>query len=301
MGLVATPGHVAPDSRILGSGVKGGMRNSLRSGVVENVPYSLSRYTDLPAAKWGWFESCLAAGRMIAFDSKGGAPGVWSLAPEDTLALVFWTKNPSNLVASQLRLRPYRVIVHMTATGWREAERGVPQIQEAGRLLVEASKAFEAVRWRFSPIPLLAQPMVLERFQRLLEYAQRAALSDIFVSFLQPNDQISEIRGTSERFDLLNRLAELAEPAGIQVVLCKDDRSFDDWQGAQFVIAPCVPASDFSGCGALEPCDCVAMVDPFTVNESCIYGCQYCYAGDKSLAAKKLNTIRGLTVLRDRP
>lgn len=273
--------------------------NSLRSGVVENVPYSLSRYTDLPVAKWSWFESCLAAEQMIAFDSRTGAPRVWSLAPEKTLALVFWTKNPANLIASQLRLRPYNVVVHVTATGWREVEKGAPTIQEAGRLLVEASKTFGTVHWRFSPIPLLPRQMVLERFKYLLEYAHRASRQEVFVSFLQANDLIPESRGASERFELLNCLAEVAAPAGIRVVLCKDDRSFDDWQGANFSVAPCVPASDFSRPGlALETCECVAMVDPFTLNESCAYGCQYCYAGDKSLAAKKRNTIRGLTVLR---
>jgi len=277
------------------------MLKSLRSGVVETVPYSLSRYTDLPAAKWGWFESCLAAEQMIAFDSKTGAPSVWSLAPEETLALVFWTKNPSNLIASQLRLKNYNVVVHMTATGWREVEKGAPTIEEAGRLLVGAAEAFGNVHWRFSPIPLLPRQMILERFKYLLEYAYRASRREVFVSFLQPNDLIPETRGSSERFDLLNRLAELAAPAGIQVMLCKDDRSFDDWQGAKFFLAPCVPASDFSRQGlAFEACECVAMVDPFTVNESCSYGCQYCYAGDKSLAAKKRNTSRGLTLIRGR-
>lgn len=276
------------------------MSNVLRSGFSEGVPYSLSRYTDLPAAKWGWFESCLAAGQMIAFDSRTGAPSIWSLSPSETLALVFWTKNPSNLIASQLRLESYKVVVHVTATGWREVEKGAPTIEESGRLLVEAAAAFSAVHWRFSPIPLLPSQMILERFQYLLEYAHRAGRRQVFVSFLQPNDRIPETRGVSERFELLNRLSEIAEPAGLQVVLCKDDRSFDDWQGARFRLAPCVPASDFMRNGlTLEPCECVSMVDPFTINESCAYGCHYCYAGDKTLAAKKRNSVPGgLTVLR---
>lgn len=275
------------------------MSNALRSGLVEGVPYSLSRYTDLPAAKWGWFEGCLAAGQMIAFDSSG-VPSIWSLSPASTLALVFWTKNPSNLIASQLRLEPYKVLVHLTATGWREVEQGVPTIDEAGRLLIEAVKAFGLVRWRFSPIPLLPAQMVVERFKYLLEYAHRAERKDVFVSFLQPNDTLPETRGVAERFELLNRLAEAAKPAGIEVVLCKDDRSFDDWQGARFEISPCAPASDFMrGAVTLESCACVAMVDPFTVNEACSYRCQYCYAGDKTLAPRKRNSVRGsLPVLR---
>ena len=278
------------------------MPNVPRSGLVERVPYSLSRYTDLPGStsKWRWFEECLSAQQMIAFDPKSGVPSVWSLAPTDTLALVFWTKNPTNLIASQLRLQPYKVVVHMTATGWREVEKGAPIIEEAGRLLVEACRAFARVHWRFSPIPLIADMLVIERFKRLLEYAVRAELSEVFVSFLQPNDMLPETRSASARFELLNRLSEIAATAGVRVQLCKDDRSLDDWQGAQFGLAPCVPMSDFQlGEPPLEACECVTMVDPFTVNESCTYGCQYCYAGDKSLSRKKRNSIRGLPVIVD--
>ena len=236
---------------------------------------------------------------MIAFDSKIGVPSVWSLAPEDTLALVFWTKDPRNLIASQLRLEPYNVVVHVTATGWGEVEKGAPTLEEAGRLLVETSLAFSKVRWRFSPIPLLPDQVVVERFKRLLEYAERAKLTQVFVSFLQSNDLIREARSGTERFELLNRLADLADPAGIQVLLCQDDRSLDDWQGAGFGLAPCVPMSDFEAPGrSLESCECVAMVDPFTANESCAFACAYCYSGDKALSPRKRNSLRGLSVVR---
>jgi hypothetical protein len=270
-----------------------------RSGFAEQVPYSLSRYTDLPGStsKWRWFEECLAIKQMIAFDPRTGVPSVWSLAPEDTLSLVFWTKDPSNLIASQLRLQPYNVVVHMTATGWREVEKGAPTIEEAGRLLVEACRAFSRVRWRFSPIPLISDQMVIERFKRLLDYAMNAGLTDVFVSFLQPNDMLPETRSAGARFELLNRLSEVASP--LRVNLCKDDRSLDDWQGAQFELAPCVPMSDFMGRQALplESCECVTMVDPFTINESCCFSCMYCYAGDRALTVKKRNSVRGLPVV----
>lgn len=271
-----------------------------RNGLSERVPYSLSRYTDLPGStsKWRWFEECLSIQQMIAFDPKTGVPSVWSLAPSDTLSLVFWTKDPSNLIASQLRLQPYNVVIHMTATGWREVEKGVPTIDEAGRLLVEACRAFSCVHWRFSPIPLLSDQMVIERFKQLLDHAVRAGRSEVFVSFLQPNDMIPETRPAAARFELLNRLAEIANPAGLQVLLCKDDRSLDDWQGARYGLAPCVPMSDFRAGGLpLESCECVAMVDPFTVNESCQAACDYCYAGDKGLAVRKRNSIKGLPIV----
>jgi hypothetical protein len=270
----------------------------LRSGREEGIPYSLSRWTDLPGAKWSWFERSLAAGQMIAFDPRTGVPSVWSLKPEDTLGLVFWTKDPRNLVAAQLRLAPYTVTVQGTVTGWSEVEKGAPSMEDAGHLLIEASKAFKA-HWRFSPIPLLPDWVVLERFKILLGYAATAGLKSVFVSFLQPNDRIPETRTVAQRFALLDGMAEEAASFGVRVDLCKDDVSFLGLAGPKFSVGVCVPPEDFPGPSqALERCGCTLMVDPFTINESCSFGCQYCYAGDQGLAAKKRNTSRVLKVIR---
>jgi hypothetical protein len=254
---------------------------TLLSGVAEGIPYSLSRWTDLPRSKWGWFEACLKSNKMVAFDPRTTAPGVWSLAPEDTLGLVFWTKNPTNLILSQKALSEYEVTVHMTATGWAEVEKGAPSLQEAGKLLVRASQAFSTVYWRFSPVPLLPEAELFRRFQRLLGYASIAGLNQVFVSFLQPNDKLPETRSVSERFDLLNVLSEEAKEFGVKVVLCRDDRTLGACQGAhQFETGACVDPVDFGGQGKvhLENCGCVLMVDPFTLNESCHYACSYCLA-----------------------
>jgi hypothetical protein len=273
----------------------------LRSGREESVPYSLSRWTDLPGStqKWQWFEQCLAFGQMIAFDPRTGVPSVWSLRPEDTLGLVFWTKDPRNLIAAQLRLQGYDVSVHVTATGWSEVERGAPSLEDAGHLLIETAKAFSLVRWRFSPIPLLPDWVVLERFKILLGYASTAGLKEVFVSFLQPNDRIPETRTKEQRFALLNELADEAAQVGVQIALCQDDLSFIDATDQRFTVDVCVPPKDFPEASpAYERCGCVLMVDPFTINETCSFGCQYCYAGDQGLASKKRNSTKSLPVIR---
>jgi len=234
---------------------------------------------------------------MVAIDPRSGAPGVWSLKPEDTLGLVFWTKDPSLLIASQLRLDPYHVTVNVTATGWGEVEKGAPTLYESGELLLETAEAFQHVYWRFSPIPALPKFTVLERFCTLLAYAHKAKLTEVFVSFLQPNDRIPEVRTPQERFELLNQMSGMAAQYGIEVKLCRDDRSFADWQGAKFSAGICVPQSDFPGATRPEDCGCTLMVDPFTINESCQFGCQYCYAADQGLASKKNNSTRRLKVV----
>jgi len=201
------------------------------------------------------------------------------------------------LIASQLRLQAYHVAIHVTATGWEEVEKNAPTLDEAGELLIAASEAFKRVHWRFSPIPALPKFTVLERFGRLLLYAQQAKLTEVFVSFLQQNDRIPETRTPQERFELLNQMAVMAAQYGVQVKLCQDDRSLSEWQGSKFSLGVCVPQSDFPGETRPEDCGCALMVDPFTINESCQFGCLYCYAADQTLSTKKINSTRKLRVL----
>jgi len=263
---------------------------TLHSGTISGIPYSLSRYTDLPLSKWSWFESCLESKKMVAFDPRTAAPGVWSLDPKDTLGLVFWTKNPKNLILNRSLLNPYDVIIHMTATGWSEMEKGVPTLFEAGTLLVAASKLFEKVYWRFSPVPLLPRKELLLRFQRLLAYATIAKRDRVYVSFLQSNDKIPETRSLQEQFDILNMLSEEGKAFGIRVILCADNQNFINWTGKLFQTDVCVHPGDFKGKVQLESCGCALMVDPFTINEACGCCCEYCYAADKTLALHRRNT-----------
>lgn len=227
---------------------------------------------------------------MVAFDPSTTAPGLWSLHPKDTLALVFWTKNPANLLLNRKLLEPYRVDVHMTITGWHEAEKGVPTVESAGEMLAQASRAFGRVYWRFSPIPLLPDQELLGRFQRLLGYASLAGIQQVFVSFLQPNDRVPETRSEEQRFDLLNKMAVEAHTVGIKIILCSDDKSLERFPEAPFALGACVDPIDFGGV-KLDNCGCVKMVDPFTRNEACGHSCSYCYAGDLSLSPHKRNTI----------
>src|SRR4051812_35454062 len=114
----------------------------LRRGSVEGFPYSLSRWTDLPAAKWAWFREQLDAGSMVAMDPRTGLPDRWSLHPVDTLGLVFWTRNPRNLVRDADALSGHRKVVHFTLTGWHEVEPRAPGIEEGLDLLASAVETF---------------------------------------------------------------------------------------------------------------------------------------------------------------
>lgn len=276
----------------------------VKSGRAEGIPYSFSRWTDVPGAKWPWFIQALDAGSMVAFDPRNAIPYTWSLKPEDTLGLVFWTKMPKALVRDSGRLAGYKVKIHVTITGWEEVEPGVPDIYQTcsyTNMAVEIYGA-ENVTWRFSPVPLV--PDVVDRFRRIADtLAQEHQPQRVYLSFLQQNDKIPETRERDERLALMVKLAEVASTYRLQVLLCNEDRTLAKVNGLpeNLTAGVCAPPEDFALAGLERPpsegCGCVLMADPFTINETCTMGCRYCYAADLTLATKKRNTTRGLPVV----
>lgn len=276
-----------------------------RSGLAERIPYSLSRWTDVPAAKWAWMKEQIAQGQMIAIDPRNAVPYRWSLRPEDTLGLVFWTKDPTPLVMDAPWLLDYRFKIHVTVTGWEEVEKGAPSLALGAMKLAQAVGVFgpERVVWRFSPVPVVTD--AVERFARIARLVGPAGVRQVFLSFLQPNDLMPETRGEAERLALLDWIGEVGDKYGIAVKLCNEDRLLAKKPKLYSTATSgiCAPPEDFDLPGLekspSEGCGCALSADPFTINESCTFGCQYCYAADKALLPKKMNTTphRKLQVL----
>jgi len=219
-----------------------------------------------------------------------GVPARWSLDPDETLGLIFWTRMPENLLRSAANLACYRVKVHMTVTGWEEVEHGAPGLEEGAQWLRRAVETFgaENVTWRFSPVPLV--PDVQERFGRILETAAGVGLKSVYLSFLQANDKVPETRDHWEQRELLRALGERAAQQGVQVRLCQEARKDDS--GQVWRSAVCAPPEDWQRKPSSEGCGCVHMVDPFTVNEACVFRCAYCYTANSASYPHKRNTTK---------
>lgn len=248
----------------------------------------------------------LNRGYMTAIDPSTGVPNNWSLDPENTLGLVFWTKDPTNIILDGHHLQPFDVKVHVTMTGWHEAERGAPEIDRALTLFTACVGMFgsDNVTWRFSPVPVVYD--VLDRFERIARTVAATGVRAAYVSFLQENDRVPETRPAEDRLDLLRRMSTRAMAYGVDILLCNEDRTL-----AGVACPPnlrsgiCADPASFnkletSQVPPSEGCGCVLMADPFTINESCSMGCTYCYASDENLADKKRNTTspRRLTLVK---
>ena len=262
----------------------------MHSGAEHGFPYSLSRWTDLPASKWSWFKGQVEQGWMMAIHPRTGVPTKWSLVPGDVHELQFWTKDPRNLLRDSDLLAPYKVKIHVTVNGWGEVERGAPSLFHGAQLLRATVWEFgvDQVSWRFSPIPVVAD--VVTRFSRILDAADSCGLKEVYVSFLQPNDRLGDPRTPGERLRLLEALGEASK--GIRVRLCNEDPLLRGQSLPNVTSGVCAPG----GVGQ-EPCGCALAVDPFTINESCSFGCLYCYSANKQIARHRLNTTKKLPMV----
>lgn len=266
-----------------------------KSGKADGLPYSLSRWTDLPAAKWEWFRGQLDQGWMYAFDPRTAVPSKWSLKPVDTFGLIFWTRNPRNLIDHADRLADYPMVVHVTLTGWHEVEHGAPSLTDGLSLLAGAVAAFgvDRVVWRFSPVPTV--PEVVDRFEVIARAARQIGLRHVYVSFLHENDSVPEHRPRKARVELLRQMSVRAHD--MEIRLCNEDSTLKTHDG--LVVPPnlrravCEDGRRFGPRPPFEGCGCTLAVDPFTINESCNMGCEYCYAADKSLSPAKRDTSGG--------
>lgn len=229
---------------------------------------------------------------MVGFGPEC-VPEKWSLKPEDTLGLIWWTKDPTNLLQNASLLKRYRQKIHVTVTGWEEVEKGAPGLFEGARLLQRTAREFgpENVVWRMSPVPVVDSVEGL--FRAILPFAAEGGLREVFLSFLQPNDVIPETRSEKERQELLLRLADHAARYDIRVRLCNEEGMALP-EDPNLTKGVCAPPEAFSLKGVestpSEGCGCGMAVDPFTINESCTFGCRYCYAADKTLSDKKRST-----------
>lgn len=270
------------------------------SGKAERLPYSLSRWTDVSGSrdKWEWFEAQLDQGWMEGFDPRTAVPCNWSLRPEDTYGLIFWTKDPTNLILNKERLLKYPLVIHMTLTGWDEVEKGAPDLMEGLALLTDTVNTFgsERVVWRFSPVPMV--PDIVDRFEGLARVASGLGLERVYVSFLQENDLVPEKRPARVRIELLKQMTVQAH--GMKILLCNEDQTLarEDKLPANLGTGVCEDGCRFTDSNyrifrpKTEGCGCALGVDPFTINESCSMSCEYCYAADKSRSPSKRNTTK---------
>jgi hypothetical protein len=238
-----------------------------------------------------------------------------SLAPEDVIAIVFWTKNAAPLLAEldELTRRGHCFTFLYTINNyprWLEPE--VPDEGHTLRIVKTMAERFSPhiLRWRYDTIVLtdrLDHRWHINNFRRLCRmlaphtsecifsfcdyYRKTIRNMDLLVTdYRQPNQE--------ECKELAEEMADAAQECGITLASCAHDFLVSD----RIVKAHCVDpiflrsvvdtearvkALDNLKAAPTRPdCGCAASKD-IGAYDTCAHGCVYCYANSDAVRARR--------------
>lgn len=268
---------------------------------------SASRRTDLPAFFSTWWMNRVREERVLVRNPRNASQVMdVSLAPEDVVAVVYWSRDYGHLIPHlpELDDRGLRSCFHLTLTGYgRDLELRGPPV----RKVVEQAETLAArygpkrTTWRYDPIVIGSAhtPSYHEdRFGRLAE-ALAPLVERCVISFLDPYPSARrelaalEARGV-ERFappphevrrGLARRLVELGRALDLPVRACCEPDVADVVSPARCIdpdwirsFAP-APEGSFRFMATRKGCGCVFARDVGAYH-TCAHGCVYCYANE---------------------
>jgi hypothetical protein len=271
---------------------------------------SVSRRTDIPAFYSEWFMNRVRIGHLTVFHPYTKKEIAVSLAPEDVVAFVFWSKNYAPFLPyfDELIRRGYHFYCHFTITGLPKSIEttviptniAIAQFKEIARILSP-----EHVQWRFDPIVITETTDLSfhkETFERIAS-ALAGSTYRCYTSFMNPYDKalknlkqasISVSNLPDEQKTLLAAsLAEESEKYGITLYACSNDilvggkvqkASCIDAQILQKITPHPIPTQIVP---TRPQCACIKSID-IGAYDTCPHGCLYCYANtNKSVALNR--------------
>lgn len=261
---------------------------------------SVSRRTDIPNYYSDWFYNRIKEGFVYVRNPMNAHQiSRINLSPEVVDCIVFWTKNPANMLARLEELREYPYYFQFTLTGYgKNVEPGLPdkrrEVIPTFQRLSEKIGMKRAV-WRYDPIFLNAQytrEYHLKAFEEIAGSLE-GCTRKVVISFVdlyaktQRNMAGLQLRSLSdeEMLCLAGELVEIAQRYGMEVESCAESidlgsvgvrhGSCIDKRLIEEIIE-CKLIADKDKNQRTE-CGCFESVEIGTYN-TCGNGCKYCYA-----------------------
>ncbi|MCM1182053.1 MAG: DUF1848 domain-containing protein [Roseburia sp.] len=261
---------------------------------------SVSRRTDVPNYYSDWFYNRIKEG-FVCVRNPMNAHQISriSLSPDVVDCIVFWTKNPADMLARLDELSAYQYYFQFTLTGYgRNVEPGLPDkrggVIPTFRRLSERIGA-KRVIWRYDPIFVNAQytrayhrKAFAEIAGSLEGYTRRVVISfvDLYAK-TQRNMAGLQLQSLSdgEMLAFAGELVEIAQKHGMEVESCAESM---DLESVGVRHGSCIDRSlteEIIGCRLIADkdknqraeCGCFESVEIGTYN-TCGNGCKYCYA-----------------------
>ena len=261
---------------------------------------SVSRRTDVPNYYSDWFINRLKEGFLYVRNPMNTHQiSRINLSPEVIDCIVFWTKNPANMLGKLEYLQDYAYYFQFTLTGYgRDIEPNLPNkrkelIPAFQKLSEKIGK--EKVIWRYDPI-LLSDKYTADYHLRAFEeiagnlagYTEKAVIS--FVDLYEKTWR--NIRGLGirlatekEMMGLAAEMARIASKYNLEIESCAEQW---DFQKVGIQRGSCIDKKLIEriiGCrltgqkdkNQRKECGCFESVEVGAYN-TCLNGCRYCYA-----------------------
>lgn len=273
---------------------------------------SASRRTDIPAFYAEWFMNRIREGFVdVRNPMNFHQISRVSLSPEVVDCIVFWTKNPRNLIKHLDELSAYKYYFQFTLTGYgRDVEQFVP---DKKKMIIptfcELSEKIgkEKVIWRYDPILINDTYTVayhVKAFQQIAEaldgYTQKAVISfvDLYQKTKRNTDclQIQNLDNAG-KLALAGELVQIAREhdmivescaesidlssVGVEHGCCIDRKMIEKITGGKL--------QGGKDKNQRQECGCFESIDIGNY-DTCRNGCRYCYANFNENAVKN-NTV----------
>jgi DNA repair photolyase len=266
---------------------------------------SASRRTDIPAFYSDWFMRRIEE-KFVYVRNPFNRQQVSkiSLNRDVVDCIVFWTKNPRNMLDKLHRLRGYEYYFQFTLNPYdKSIETDLPDKQEVIDTFIRLSNIVGAERviWRYDPI-LLTRSIDKEYHTRQFSYLSErlsthtrtcvVSLLDLYrktrrnlkeIDIVEPSQDyirslIAELRKISEQFGL--ELQTCAENIDLTDIGVKHGKCIDDELISRLLGTVIKVGKDRN---QRPTCGCVESIDVGAYN-TCQHGCLYCYANTNKQA-----------------
>lgn len=273
---------------------------------------SASRRTDIPAFYSDWFMNRIKEGYVLVRNPMNhNQISKIILSPDIIDCIVFWTKDPKNMLHHLPKLDEmgYQYYFQFTLTPYeKNIERNLRVKEDIEETFLQLSNRIGSNRvvWRYDPIILNDQLTLSyhkEQFERLCDKFHQFTNS-ITISFVDlyskvKSQLIREIT-SEEMVELSNNIVTIANDYGLIVKACCEKKDLSQYGIKK---ASCIDKELIEEiCGTRmeihtdknqrESCGCIESVD-LGVYNTCMNGCVYCYANfGEALIHKNLSSHR---------
>ena len=261
---------------------------------------SVSRSTDIPNYYSDWFIGRIQEGFLYVRNPMNAHQiSRIDLSPDVVDCIVFWTKNPADMMEKLDDLKNYVYYFQFTLTGYgKDVEPNLPNKREEliptfKRLSEKIGK--EKVIWRYDPILINKRYTMdyhLKAFEEiafnLADYTEKVIISFVdLYSKIQRNARELDIKQMTneEMISLAGEMAQIASKYHLIIETCAEQINLQE-VGIQR--GSCIDKNlieRISGCKLIAEkdknqrgeCGCIESVEVGSYN-TCLNGCKYCYA-----------------------